>query len=287
MKKAVAWDGNFGYVRSHNFMKARTINPKLADFIESEWNPYIRQAKMSWKVDERIARDHIVPYFEGRKLKDISSEGVKVWYHFLMSKGLAISTCNRILYVLKNIFKFAVGRGFFEKSANPLQDVHWVKTKKERPIQLENKVVHVLYDSLLQSDRMEANVILLMLYTGASKSEIIRARWNNYFPEKNLLLIRNEETRKIKKLWLSEEAKDLISSRDETLDSPWIFPGRDKSKPLSDIFLFWDELRKQFDLKFLKINEYRDNWLRFKLSKGMTQQDHCRLEGNGKKIFGY
>lgn len=251
----------------------------------SEWNPYIRQAKMSWKVDERIARDHILPYFEGRKLKDISSEGVKVWYHSLMSKGLAISTCNRILYVLKNIFNFAVGRGMVENGKNPLLNVHWVKIKKEKGIPLDARLVRELYASLLHSKRSEADVILLMLYTGASKSGIIHARWHNYFPDQNLLLISNGEAQKTKKIWLSREAKDLINSRKQDPGSPWIFPGRDKSKPLSDIFLFWDELRKQFDLKFLKINEYRDNWLTLQLSKGMPQEGYCLLEGNRERIF--
>lgn len=273
MKKAVAWDGNFGYVRFHNFMKARTINPKLADFIESEWNPYIRQAKMSWKVDERIARDHIVPYFEGRKLKDISSEGVKVWYHFLMSKGLAISTCNRILYVLKNIFNFAVGRGFFEKSANPLQDVHWVKKNKTQSRILEAGEVNQILYELKKCEKIESQIVLLILYTGAKKNEILKARWENYFPDKRLLISKQLGIKKIKRIWLSEEAYEIISSLDKNNNSPWIFPGRDITKPLSDIFLYWNRLRSKLGYPDLKINEFRTSWLKYRIIKGSFFKD--------------
>lgn len=257
-------------------MKARTINPKLADFIESEWNPYIRQAKMSWKVDERIARDHIVPYFEGRKLKDISSEGVKVWYHFLMSKGLAISTCNRILYVLKNIFNFAVGRGFFEKSANPLQDVHWVKKNKTQSRILEAGEVNQILYELKKCEKIESQIVLLILYTGAKKNEILKARWENYFPDKRLLISKQLGIKKIKRIWLSEEAYEIISSLDKNNNSPWLFPGRDIAKPLSDIFLYWNSLRSKLGYPDLKINEFRTSWLKYRIIKGSFFKDLTR-----------
>lgn len=223
---------------------------------------------MSWKVDERIARDHILPYFEGKNFTDISSEGVKVWYHSLMSKGLAISTCNRILYVLKNIFNFAVCKGILKDGRNPLLDVHWIKRNKTQSRTLKKVDIDHFLCELKKGEKIESQIILLILYTGAKKSEILKAKWANYFPDKRLLISKHPGIKRIKNIWLSEEANEIVSSLEKNNNSPWLFPGRDVSKPLSDIFLYWNNLRIKLGYPDLKINEFRINWLNSKIIKG-------------------
>ena len=75
----------------------------LDGFVSSVYLPYIRLRKRSWRVDERIARQHLSPTFGARELADIQRHEVEDWLHGLSSGGLAPATCNRILAVFKTI----------------------------------------------------------------------------------------------------------------------------------------------------------------------------------------
>ena len=75
----------------------------LDGFVSSVYLPYIRLRKRSWRVDERIARQHLSPTFGARELADIQRHEVEDWLHGLSSGGLAPATCNRILAVQDNL----------------------------------------------------------------------------------------------------------------------------------------------------------------------------------------
>lgn len=263
---------------------SRTSNPEFVFFVNNQWAPYIKGAKFSWQVDDRIARLHIVPNLGCLKLRDISAEKIRAWYHSLLSSGLAVTTCNRILYVLKNIFNFAVNSGFLKKSANPLDSVRWIRTQKTRARTLLPGDVDAIFSRLITDGRTEAKVLQVLLYTGASKNEVLKAKWENFYPEKNLLLGERMGGKKLREIWLPLEANKILCAQQKVDGSPWIFPGRDKSKPFSDIYIYWNELRSGFGLDELKINEYRKNWLRQQLTKGFEIKKFFCVKYNGKKL---
>lgn len=258
-----------------------SLNPEFKTFVQNEWTPYIRQAKTSWYVDERIASQHILPNLGKFKLLDISAERIKFWYLSLLTKGLAVTTCNRILYVLKNIFNFAAARGLFGKNANPMAQVRWIKTERKSVKAILPRDVDAIFSTLKKENgRVEAKIILLLIYTGAGKNEILRAKWENYFPEKNLLLGERMGGKRLREIWLPVEAANILSEQKRVAGSPWIFPGRDKMRPLSDIFLYWNEVRNSIGLKYLKINEFRENWLKNQLIEGIDVNRRLQLSAN-------
>lgn len=72
-------------------------------FVSDVYLPHVQLHKRSWNVDERIARQHLSPIFGDRRLDDIERCEVEKWRHGLLMRGLAPSTCNRILAVFKSI----------------------------------------------------------------------------------------------------------------------------------------------------------------------------------------
>lgn len=104
----------------------------LDGFVSSVYLPYIRLRKRSWRVDERIARQHLSPVFGARELADIQRHEVEDWLHGLSSGGLAPATCNRILAVFKTICSLAVMRGLLLTGQSPCAGVSPFKIHAQR-----------------------------------------------------------------------------------------------------------------------------------------------------------
>lgn len=102
----------------------------LDGFVSSVYLPYIRLRKRSWRVDERIARQHLSPTFGARELADIQRHEVEDWLHGLSSGGLAPATCNRILAVFKTICSLAVMRGLLLTGQSPCAGVSPFKSTR-------------------------------------------------------------------------------------------------------------------------------------------------------------
>lgn len=61
----------------------------LDEFTSAVYLPHIAMRKRSWRLDERILRQHISPVFDARKLAAIERQDVEDWLCRLTSGGLA------------------------------------------------------------------------------------------------------------------------------------------------------------------------------------------------------
>ena len=91
----------------------------LDAFVSTVYLPHIRLRKRSWRVDERIARQHLSSTFGDKQLAEIRRHEVEDWLHGLASSGLAPATCNRILAVFKTICSLAEIRGVLSAGQSP------------------------------------------------------------------------------------------------------------------------------------------------------------------------
>ena len=134
----------------------------LDGFVSSVYLPYIRLRKRSWRVDERIARQHLSPTFGARELADIQRHEVEDWLHGLSSGGLAPATCNRILAVFKTICSLAVMRGLLLTGQSPCAGVSPFKIHAQRERYLSRDEAQRLMRALEKDDRPEAFAIRLL-----------------------------------------------------------------------------------------------------------------------------
>lgn len=230
--------------------------PDMATFVRLRWLPSVRAGKYSWRVDERISRQHILPFFGPMKLNAIDQTHIAEWLETFDSRNFAASTLDRIAYVLKDIFKAAEGAGFIAPGRSPARGIHYSDEKRGSLIELDEAAVEGLLAKLMESDKTEARAIAMLALTGASKNEILSARWENYFPEKKLLVVESPSGKK-RRLWLDERARKILDDAARTKNSPWIFPGRDRAKPVSQIFPFWNQIRKDCGLEGARLRDLR------------------------------
>lgn len=208
-------------------------------FVSDVYLPHVQLHKRSWNVDERIARQHLSPIFGDRRLDDIERCEVEKWRHGLLMRGLAPSTCNRILAVFKSIFSLAGMYGLLPVGQSPCVGVLPLKVHTMRERYLTPSEARRLMRELEQSTRPEAAAIRLLLLTGARKSEILKAKWEYVRSDLRLLIVPLSKSGKPRHIPLSDEAIAVIGSLPRRSGCPWLFPGHGAGvKPLSDIYIF-------------------------------------------------
>ena len=252
----------------------------LDGFVSSVYLPYIRLRKRSWRVDERIARQHLSPTFGARELADIQRHEVEDWLHGLSSGGLAPATCNRILAVFKTICSLAVMRGLLLTGQSPCAGVSPFKIHAQRERYLSRDEAQRLMRALEKSDRPEAFAIRLLLLTGARKSEVLKARWEHVRLDLRLLIVPLSKSGKPRHIPLSDEAITVIRSIPRQQGNPWLFPGHAPGKPLSDLYLFWNSLRRRLGLTSVRIHDLRHTFASFLVNAGHSLYEVQKLLGH-------
>lgn len=204
--------------------------------------PRIRLRKRSWQMDKRILRQHILPTFTECPMQEITRNDVACWLHDLARKGLAPATCNRILHVCS----LAVIQGVLPVS--PCLGIAPFPIRQLRERYLIRHEAQRLLQALRALPRPEAKALQLLLLTGTRKSEILKARWEHIHLEQQLLKGPLSKSNRPRHIVLSDEAVAIIRLLPRRADCPWLFPGRTAGRPLSDIYLFGNQLRYRWAL---------------------------------------
>ncbi len=250
-------------------------------FVSDVYLPHARLRKRSWHVDERIARQHLSPAFGDRGLADMSRSEVERWLQDLSVQGLAPATCNRILAVFKSICSVAVIHGILPAGQTPCSGVSPFKIHEQRERYLTPDEARRLMRELERSSRPEAMALWLLLLTGARKSEVLKARWENVRLDQRLLTVPLSKSGKPRHIPLSGEAVELIHSIPRVSGCPWLFPGHVPDKPLSDIYVFWNKLRRELGLPDVRVHDLRHTFASFLVNAGHSLYEVQKLLGHG------
>lgn len=272
----------------------------LDEFTSDVYLPHIAMRKRSWRLDERILRQHISPVFGARKLAAIERQDVEDWLCRLTSGGLAPATCNRALSVFKTLCQEAALRGFLPAGQSPCAGVSpalqsggqahpWQSpcagvsplkgcTLRER--YLTEEEAQKLMRRLEQCGRPEASALRLLLLTGARKSEILRARWENVRTDLRLLIVPLSKSGRPRHIPLSAAAIAVLRALPRVPGSPWLFPGKAPGKPLSDLYSFWNSIRKELGLDGVRIHDLRHSYASFLVNSGHSLYEVQKLLGH-------
>lgn len=213
----------------HRAQHSSAVRPsdilKFDAFVAAVYLPHVKLRKRSWQVDERIARQRLSPAFGARRLDGIRRSEVENWLHDLAAQGLSPATCNRNLAVFKSVCSLAMLHGVLPAGQSPCAGVSAFKIHFQRERCLNLAEARRLMRALERSSRPEAAAIRLLLLTGARKSEILKARWENVRLDQRLLTVPLSKSGKPRHILLSDEAVAVIRSLPRAPGCPWLFPG--------------------------------------------------------------
>ena len=260
----------------------RDINKlcQFEDFVRNCYLPYVQQNKRSWKTDERYLNRHILPYLGSFPLTEISEEKLRGWLSVLESNGLSSSSRYRLFWLVKYILNFAVRVGALKSDA-AFQNMVVRKNKPQRTPEILTpaealKLVHLLEE---YADRPSAQAIHLLLLTGASKSEILYARWQDVHLRRAVLATTMTYTGQSRLIPLNTESIRLIRRLPRRKDVPWLFASSSGQR-LTSVFYTWNLLRTRLGRPELRIQDLRHSFASFLMDMGILQTELYSFMGH-------
>ena len=246
-------------------------------FIEKHYLPHAKARKRSWKTEVGILRRHILPVFSDSKLEAITRFALTRWLEELQEKGLAPATCNRTLFLVKYLFNCARRWGFIAES--PARDVQTLPEKEFRERYLSEEEARRLLDALAaDKDQQAANVVRLLLFTGARKSEILAARWENVDVARRILTVPLSKSGKARHIPLSDAALQILEGIPRK--SEWLFPSRKNASHIKTIYEAWDRVRKRAVLKDVRLHDLRHSFASFLVNSGCSLYEVQKILGH-------
>jgi integrase len=214
----------------------------------------------------------IKPAMGSRKVIDIAFADVDS-LHRSATQQSGPFAANRVLSVLSKMFDLAIR--WQMRADNP---VRGVERNQEPP-----RVKYLTADELARltaalaeyKDRQAANVILLLLLTGARKTEMLTARWA-HIDLQQALWVKPGHTVKQKtehRVVLSSAAvKILTAIRHDALDEQeWVFPQRPASRERrGSIEGAWNNIRKEARLPSVRLHDLRHTYASLAVSDGAS-----------------
>ena len=258
----------------------------LSEFIENRYIPYIKEHKRSWQTDVRYVRRHVLPYLGRYQLSEITTRILDDWRHELLNAGLSVNTCYRMFWLVKYILNCAVRWKVLGSDA-AFRDAACPRGKPRCPSLLTAAEKQKLLELLCRySDNASARAIHLLCLTGASKSEILYARWKDMDLQKRVLVTRRTPSGEARCIFLSDEAVRLIRSFPRRPDVPWMFYREESGSRVVTVFALWNKVRRELGRPDLRLNDLRHVFVHTLLQRGADYREVCSKLGHySEEVF--
>ncbi|WP_446424652.1 tyrosine-type recombinase/integrase [Mailhella sp.] len=257
--------------------KMRKYQMTFNDFIEAHYLPHASMRKRSWKAEEGVLRRHAMPFIGDMRLEDISRLTLARWLEDRRAQGLSPGTCNRMLFILKYVFNCARRWNFLEDS--PARDVSALPDREFRERYLSEDEAHRLLQVLAATrNRQAARAIQLLLFTGARKSEILTARWENVDFSRRVLTVPLSKSGKPRYIPLSRAALRVLTSIPRR--SEWLFPSPRTESHLSTLHGPWHKIRTAANLQDVRLHDLRHTFASFLVNSGCSLYEVQKILGH-------
>jgi integrase len=176
------------------FGKPDLSHQKLDQFIEEVYLPWARQNKRSWKSDEyRIKAITRSESFRGKTFAEISPLTVEK-YKQERAKGNTMHgrprnplTVNTEMITLSRVFTMAVDNQIID--SNPCRKVKRLRIGEERARVLEQDEELRLLEQLTGWRSYLLPIVLVAIYTGMRRGEILSLTWSRVDFTRNLIFV--------------------------------------------------------------------------------------------------
>lgn len=228
--------------------------PTLEQFAENEYSPFIRQYKRSANSDESKLALYLIPHFGNRRLCDITLHAIQLYLAGLR-KTLAPSTVNRHAALLSKMFSLALQWERVDK--NPCKGLQKLKENNlQQRFLTDDEIGRLAQVMPMEKNQTAANVVMILLLTGTRREEALKARWEHIDLAGGIWLLPDTKSGNPRYVQLSEPAIDLLKGIPR-IDSPFVFPGRDPSKPLNNPRKAFTRLLNAAGIEHIRLHDLR------------------------------
>ena len=253
----------------------------LNAFVTDRYLPFARATKRSWRTDECLIRRHILPRFGEEYIGRIRRADVTDWHVKLLEAGYKPATANLALVMLRIMFNSAIRWELLPQGANPTRDVKLFEANNQRQRYLsQEEMIRLLAELETNRNRQACTALRLLLLTGARKSEVLHAKWEDVDLVQRLLRVPLSKSGKYRFIPLSEHAVALIRGIAPIPDSPYLFITPKTGRAPKSLFRCWETIRENAGLGDLRIHDLRHSFASFLINNGRSLYEVQRILGH-------
>lgn len=255
----------------------------LSEVFETWINDHAKGSKKTWQEDLRRYDLYVADHIGKMSLSAITPVVIRHWrdkitkQKKLRGEGyISKTTINRAFSIISTVFNCCAPH-----MQNPCSTVTKYKEKKLNTFLKSNELQRffVALDSPATPDYLK-DYLLLSLYTGARRSNVLAMRWNHIDLNINLWMIPGDEMKNTQPMVipLLDQAAVILQRRKKTVSSIFVFPTprRSKTGHLVEPKKSWKSLLKRASLP----ETYRLHDLR------RTMGSWQAITGSSTKIIG-
>jgi integrase len=253
----------------------------FSDFVNDCYLPYAQQRKRSWRIDASLLKRHLMPEFGEHALETIAALEIVRFQTLKLNQGYKRASVNRMTVLLKFIINCAIRWKYLTREGGWAYDAKELPLleKKERFLSMEE--ARRLICACKQSHSpVSAHLILLLLLTGARKSELLLAKWSYLDLVSNTLCVPLSKSNRSRYLYLSRDAIALIESLKNISGDTYMFSVAGAKRPTTDLQRTWNIVRSSANLEDLRLHDLRHSYASFLIAGGRSLFEVQRLLGH-------
>ncbi|MBF0325827.1 MAG: tyrosine-type recombinase/integrase [Alphaproteobacteria bacterium] len=262
-------------VRKDN-RQAPNMRELAADYMERHAIP--KKRPTSVRDDRSMLDKLILPRLGARRVRDVGRRDVEA---LVLSLRTTPYQANRVRALLSKMFSLAVGWNW--RSDNPVKGVEKFGEEKRDRWLKDDELVRLFAVLDAHANQRAANAVRLLLLTGARRSEVLKATWDQFDFERGVWRkpAHTTKQKRTEHLPLSGQTMALLSSiREDGADSQYVFPGKAPGKPLTDIKKFWQGVLVEARIEDARLHDLRHTHASHLVSSGMSLAIVGRLLGH-------
>jgi integrase len=250
--------------------------PTVADLCDRFEQEYLSKRRPSTQRDYRgILKTYVRPNLGRTKVADLAHSDIDTLHREISKR--APYRANRTVAVISRMLNLAISWGW--RTDNAARGIERAPEQKRERFLSPPEIVRLTQVLKAHPKRTSANAILLLLLTGARKSEVLGARWDQFDLEKGVWTKPSSHTKQNKehRVPLSGPALALLRGiKDEvkctaarTTKSDFVFPGKD-NQPLAEIKRIWSSICKTAELGGFRLHDLRHTYASILASSGLS-----------------
>ena len=254
--------------------------PTVADMVARFEKEHFPRCRAATARDYALyIRKDILPALKHRKVAEVTYDDINALHQKITTRD-APYMANRVLAVLSKMFSLSVQWRW--RTDNPARGIQRnPEEKRERYLSIAE--IERLSAALAEhEDRDAANIIRLLLFTGARRGEVQSATWDQFDLENGVWTKPSAHTKqkKVHRVPLSAPARQLLvdirervekAAKQKGKDTPkHVFPGRAGKPHRVEIKDAWAALCKAAKIENARIHDVRHTFASVLVSSGLS-----------------
>jgi len=210
------------------------VLPKLSTSSQEGYERYLRKnilPVLGSKDAAKVTPADVLHMFRaaGRDARTLDKDGVV--------KNAGTTTANRVLATASALFSEAIAQGI--RTDNPCSAVKRNSENRRERFLSDLETARLLSACDRSPHQLTANLLRLLVYTGARKGETMRARWEQFDLIDGVWTKPSHQTKqkRLHAIPLMPAAVEMLREMQAQnlagANSPWVFPGRNPDEPVA------------------------------------------------------